>query len=235
MTGPVMAIALYAAAAVAAVGLALRVIRYLRTPMPWRIPTMPAPTTRTGACLRVLREVVLFESLFKASPATWLPGWIFHAALLVVLLAHLRFFLDPPPAPVIFVLSWLRPASLALIAALVVLALRRVCIDRVRYISAPSDHLMLLLLLCIAGSGLLMGTVWPVDLYAIREFSLGLTRPSLPPLPGDPVLVMHLGLAALLLLVFPFSKLLHVPGVLLTPTRQQRDRARLPRQGQVDE
>ena len=38
------------------------------------------------------REVVLFESLFKSSKWTWIFGWMFHVALLLVLLRHLRYF-----------------------------------------------------------------------------------------------------------------------------------------------
>jgi len=45
-------------------------------------------------------------------------------------------------------------------------------------------------------------------------------------LPADPLLYAHLGLAALLMIVFPFSKLLHAPGVFFSPTRNQTDDAR---------
>jgi nitrate reductase gamma subunit len=226
MIGMLMAVLLYAGAATLLLGVALRVVRYLRTPAPLKIPTMPAPTTRAGVALRMLREVVLFESLFKATRWTWLAGWIFHAALLLVVVAHLRFFLDPVPSPVIAVLAWLRPASIALVVALVALALRRLCVDRVRYISAPSDHLLLLLLLAIALSGLLLGTVLYADVLAVRRFGLGLARFSIEALPAEPMLLAHLLLVALLMAVFPFSKLLHAPGVFFSPTRYQVDDGR---------
>jgi len=48
-----------------------------------------------GVALRLTREVVFFESLFKASKWTWIFGWMFHAALLLVLLRHLRYFQQP--------------------------------------------------------------------------------------------------------------------------------------------
>ncbi|HEY4997688.1 MAG TPA: nitrate reductase, partial [Usitatibacter sp.] len=57
----------YGAAAVLAAGLAWRVVEYARTPAPLKIATTPAPTTRAGVALRLGREVLLFESLFKAS------------------------------------------------------------------------------------------------------------------------------------------------------------------------
>ncbi|MGI9568897.1 MAG: respiratory nitrate reductase subunit gamma, partial [Desulfobulbia bacterium] len=39
-------------------------------------------------------------------------------------------------------------------------------------------------------------------------------------------LLIHLGLVALLMLVFPISKLLHVPGLFFSPTRTQVDNPR---------
>ena len=77
------------------VGVALRVIRYSRTPVPLVIPTTPAPTTTGGVVARMFREVVLFESLFKGSKWTWLFGWLFHFGLVVALLRHLRYFTEP--------------------------------------------------------------------------------------------------------------------------------------------
>ena len=91
----VVALALYAAAALLVAGLARKIVQYARTPAPLKIPTTPAPVTRTGVAGRLVREVVLFESLFKASKWTWLFGWVFHAALLVVLVGHLRYFTEP--------------------------------------------------------------------------------------------------------------------------------------------
>ena len=80
--------------------LALKIRGYLRTPAPLKIPTTPAPTTGGGVALRLGREVVFFESLFKSSKWTWIFGWTFHAALLLVLLRHLRYFQQPVWAPV---------------------------------------------------------------------------------------------------------------------------------------
>ena len=93
--------ALFYLATVAFVGgLAVRIWQFARTPTPLRIPTTPAPTTRTGAGLRVAREVVLFQSLFKSNKWIWLFGWVFHVTLALVLLRHLRYFLQPVPAVV---------------------------------------------------------------------------------------------------------------------------------------
>ena len=98
----------YAAATILVAGLVHKIVQYARTPAPLKIPTTPAPVTRAGVAARIGREVVLFESLFKASKWTWLFGWIFHAALLVVLIGHLRYFTEPVWAPVAFVRGSLR-------------------------------------------------------------------------------------------------------------------------------
>ena len=89
------AILFYLATLVFVVGLLYRISVYTRTPAPLKIPTTPAPTTTTGVVLRMTREVVFFESLFKANLWTWGLGWLFHASLLLVLLRHLRYFTEP--------------------------------------------------------------------------------------------------------------------------------------------
>ncbi|MDP2707230.1 MAG: respiratory nitrate reductase subunit gamma, partial [Burkholderiales bacterium] len=103
---------------------------------------------------------------------------------------------------------------------------RRFLVDRVRYISSPSDHLMLALLVAIAASGLAMKYVAPTDIVALKAFFLGLMVFSWQPLPADPVLLIHLALVAALMIVFPMSKLLHAPGVFFSPTRNQADNPR---------
>ena len=216
----------YAATAVLVVGLALKVRSYLRTPAPLKIPTTPAPTTTSGVALRLTREVVFFESLFKASKWTWLFGWLFHAALLLVLLRHVRYFQEPVWTPIVFVQFFGTYAGFAMVAGLAGLWARRFLVDRVRYISTPSDHLHLALLLAIGLTGLGMRFVAHTDIVAVKTFMLGLMRLDLQPLPADPVLLVHLGLVALLMLVFPISKLLHAPGLFFSPTRNQADTSR---------
>ncbi|MCC7285105.1 MAG: respiratory nitrate reductase subunit gamma [Burkholderiaceae bacterium] len=217
---------LYVAAAVMVVGLAVKIRGYARTPAPLKIPTTPAPITGTGVVLRMTREVVFFESLFKSSKWTWAFGWLFHAALLLVLLRHLRYFQQPVWAPVVWVQAFGTYAGFVMVLGLAGLWVRRWRVDRVRYISTPSDHLHLALLLAIAGTGLAMRFVAHTDIVALKAFMLGLLRFDLQPLPADPLLLAHLSLVALLMLVFPISKLMHAPGLLFSPTRNQADTPR---------
>jgi len=216
----------YLAATVFVAGLAYRIRQYAGTPAPLKIPTTPAPTTRGGVALRLAREVVLFESLFKATLWTWLFGWVFHAAMALVLLRHLRYFTEPVWGWVAFVQPFGIYAGFAMVAGLAGLWARRFLVDRVRYISTPSDHLMLALLIAIAGSGLAMKYVAHTDIVAVKSFFQGLLVFQVRSLPADPVLAVHLVLVATLMLVFPFSKLLHAPGLFFSPSRNQVDNPR---------
>jgi nitrate reductase gamma subunit len=172
------------------------------------------------------REVVLFESLFRSNKWIWLFGWMFHVGLALVLVRHLRYFTEPVWAWV----ALLQPigiyAGFAMVAGLGGLWLRRLVLERIRYISTPSDHLMLVLLLAIGLSGLAMKFVAHTDVVAVKAFFLGLMRFDWQPLPADPLLLIHLFLVATLMAVFSVSKLLHAPGVFFSPTRNQADTAR---------
>lgn len=220
------AVLLNVAVLVFVVGLARKIRSYARTPAPLKIPTTPAPVTAAGVGWRMAREVVFFESLFKSSKWTWIFGWTFHAALLLVLLRHVRYFQEPVWLPVVLIQPFGTYAGLAMIAALGGLWGRRWLVDRVRYISTPSDHLMLALLLAIGLTGLGMRFVKHTDIVAVKVFMLGLMRFDWQPLPSDPVLLVHLALVALLMIIFPISKLLHAPGLFFSPTRNQADNAR---------
>ena len=219
----------YAATLLLVVGLGRRIYLYWKTPAPLKIPTTPAPTTTGGVVLRMFREVVFFESLFKGTKWTWLFGWIFHMSLFAVLFRHLRYFQEP----VWGVVEWTGPLikylAFAMVIGLLGLLARRIFVDRVRYISAPSDYLMLLLLLGIGISGALTTFVVHTDVVAVKSFFRHLMTfnfETMPNLPGDPLMVIHLGLVATLMVVFPISKLLHAPGVFFSPTRNQVDNPR---------
>ena len=222
----IYAVLFYIATAVLTVGLVYRIRLYARTPAPLKIPTTPAPVTQTGVVVRMAKEVVFFESLFKSNKWTWLFGWVFHAALLLVLLRHLRYFTEP----VWFWVDWVQPfglyAGFVMFAGLLALWVRRFAVERIRYISSPSDHLMLLLLIGIAASGLMTRFVAHTDIVSLKAFVLGLIYFDWQPIPTDPVLLIHLGLVLVLMIIFPFSKLLHAPGVFFSPSRNQVDNAR---------
>jgi len=217
---------LYFAVLVLIVGVGRKVFQYTTTPAPLKIPTTPAPTTRLGVALRMFKEVVFFQSLFKASRFTWIFGWLFHAGLFFVLLCHLRLFTESVWWWVAILAPFSRIAGFVMVAGLIGLLCRRLFVDRVRTISAPSDYLMLMLILTIAGTGLLMRIVSVADLGYAREFARGLVEFDFPGFSGSAVIHLHLLSVAILLIVFPFSKLLHAPGVFFSPSRNQTDNSR---------
>lgn len=217
------AVLFYAATAILLAGLVYRIRLFAKSPAPLKIPTTPAPTTKTGVTLRLFREVVFFESLFKGNKWTWIFGYAFHFGLFLVLFRHLRYFTEPVPFPVDLVQPFGKYASFAMVAGLAGLWARRLLVDRVRFISAPSDHLMLLLLILIGVSGMAMTFVFHTDVVAVKAFFLGLMTFDFRPLPADAALLVHLALVALLMMIFPYSKLLHSVGLFFSPTRNQVD------------
>ncbi len=220
------AILLYAATAVLVIGVARKIRQYSRTPAPLKIPTTPAPTTTSGVALRLFREVALFESLFKASKWTWLFGYLFHFGLLLVILRHFRYFTNPVWDVIVLIQPFGIYAGFAMVIGLGGLWVRRFAVDRVRYISNLSDHLMLALLIAIGLTGLAMKNVAPTDIIQLKAFALGLIYFDWQQMPNDLLLIAHLFLVAVLMIIFPFSKLLHAPGVFFSPTRNQVDNPR---------
>jgi nitrate reductase gamma subunit len=216
----------YAATAIFAVGVARKIAQYARAPAPLKIPTTPAPMTRGGVAWRMLREVALFESLFRANKWIWLFGWLFHVALALVLVRHLRYFVEPVWGIVALAQPFGVYAGFAMLTGLAGLWARRFLVERIRYISTPSDHLMLALLVALAASGLAMKYLSHTDIVALKGFVLGLLVFDWQPLPADPLLLLHLALVVILMAVFPASKLLHAPGVFFSPTRNQADDSR---------
>jgi nitrate reductase gamma subunit len=216
----------YAATLLLLVGLGMKIAQYARTPAPLKIPTTPAPMTNSGVAFRMAREVVLFESLFKSSKWTWIFGWMFHMGLFLVLVRHLRYFVADIPGWLAAIQPFGKYAAFMMVAGLGGLLARRFLVDRVRYISTPSDYLHLLLLIGIGMSGAMMTFVAHTDIVALKMFALGLMRFAPQPVPEDPILLAHLAMVAVLMIIFPISKLLHAPGVFFSPTRNQADNPR---------
>lgn len=216
----------YLATAILLIGLALRTHKYINTPAPLKIPTTPAPTTKSGVAFRMLKELTIFESLFKSNKWIWLFGWLFHMGMLLVLLRHLRYFTEPVWWWVQMIQPFGKYASFMMLAGLAGLLVRRIVVDRVRYISAPSDYLMLLLIIAIGATGALMTFVTNADIVTLKDYLLGLMVFDIRTMPTDPILVVHLFLVIVLMAIFPISKLLHAPGIFFSPTRNQVDNPR---------
>lgn len=230
----VYALAFYAATAILVIGVVRKIVQYAKTPAPLKIPTMPAPVTQGGVVVRMATEIVLFNSLFKSNKWIWIFGWMFHFSLLLAFIRHLRYVISPDSIfmPLIgheIVQSFGMYAGFAMLAGLAGLFARRIFVDRVRYISSPSDYVMLLLIMGIAATGMMMSFVNHIDIVLLKEFMLGLLAFNIQPLPSDLILLIHLALVIVLMIIFPVSKLLHAPGVFFSPTRNQVDNSRTKR------
>jgi len=213
--------------------------------LPWiRSAPLDNPSTGWGAFTRMSLEVLLFRSLFRNSRARlvsgklafredqwlWLGALAFHWSLLTILLRHLRFFLQPIPTVVggierldgIFQvgLPHIYISDVIFACALAYLIARRLRDPVLRFVSLFSDHFVLFLLAGIAVSGLLMRFVVRADLVAVKQFGLSLA--ALHPhglTPASPIFVIHLVLVSTLAGYFPASKLVHMAGAFLSPTR----------------
>ena len=207
------------AVAALALGVLWRLAVWLRTPSRRRVTLTPGPGSVAGVVLRMVRETLFFETLFRASPWTWLFGWLFHAGLALVLLSHLRYVTREWWSWVGWIAAYGHLASGAMLVGLAGLWARRLLVDRVRWISRPSDHLLLGLIAVIAVTGVVTKYLAPVDVVAVKGFVRGLLGDAGGPLPASPWLVWHVAGAGALLALFPFGKLMHGPGLWVNPTR----------------
>lgn len=214
--------------------------------LPWiKQNKIDNPSTALGAFIRMVFEVLLFRSLFRntrtelhsgprlayaSSKWLWIAALAFHYSFLIILLRHLRLFTEPvlPFVKTLEILDsffqvWvplLYITDLVLIGAVTYLFLRRVLIPQLRYISLPADYFPLFLIFGIGVTGALMRYFFKVDIIRIKELTMGLIsfNPVVPE--GIGVLFyIHLFLVSTLFAYFPFSKLTHMAGVFLSPTR----------------
>ncbi len=170
----------------------------------------------------------------------WLFAIIFHYCFLVVAIRHLRLFTEPVPAflhPIEFMDSFLQigvpllyVSGVGLLAGAVLLFLRRLALPQVRFISQAADYFPLLLIMGIASSGILMRYFSKSNIIGIKELLMGLVTfaPRIPEGVGT-VFYVHLFLVSVLLAYFPFSKLMHLGGVFLSPTRNLPNNTRMVR------
>lgn len=160
----------------------------------------------------------------------WLGAIAFHYAFLVVILRHLRFFTEPVLYPITLLtevdgfFQFFTPAvylsGIVLVVAVAYLLWRRVSIPTLRYISLAADYFPLLLILGIGITGILMRYFFKTDVVAVKELALGLvTLHPVVPANISSLFFIHLFLVCVLFAYFPFSKLMHAPGVFLSPTR----------------
>lgn len=241
-------------------GFIYRVYTWASAPVPYRVPTtagqarslswikrdrFETPHTLFEVLVRMAMEVLLFRSLFRNNKAElragpnlsytsskwlWLGSMVFHWALLIIVLRHYRFFLDPVPGfvgvleyfdgllqvtlPTLFLTDVLIVASVGYLLA------RRIADTATRYISLPQDYFPLYLIGGIAVTGILLRYLLKTDLEKIKLLTQSLIYFKPMAQEGiSPLFYMHLFLVCTLGAYFPFSKLMHMGGVFFSPTR----------------
>jgi len=224
--------------------------------LPWIKPAnIDNPSTTGGVVVRMILEVVFLRSLFRNTKCElkegdkisyewekwlWLFSLTFHWAFFTVLFRHLRLFTEPVPACVDLVakldgflqigLPGLMLSGVALLAAVTLLFLRRILIPQVKYISLGSDYFPLFLIFGIAFTGILMRYFSKVDIVGVKEFTMSLVTLNPHVIKGiGGVFYVHLFFVSVLLAYFPFSKLMHLGGIFMSPTRNLANNSRAKR------
>jgi len=215
--------------------------------LPWiKHSKLENPSGTLGVLGRMALEVFFFRSLFKnvktqlsdgpritygEAKWLWLAGMAFHYSFLLILIRHLRFFMIPVPEAIQTIAaldSFLQVGTpllyltdAVLLAAVTYLFIRRAALQEVRYISLIGDYFPLFLILAIATSGVLMRYFTKTDIVSVKMLTMGLVSfsPAIPPTGIGSVFYIHLFLLCILFAYFPFSKLVHMAGVFMSPTR----------------
>lgn len=206
---------------------------------------LDCPFTPIATVGRMVLEVLTFRSLFRntklsfteegraiyySSKWLWLFSLMFHYCFLVIFIRHFRFFLEPVPACISFfemidgMLQIGAPRMFLtdpiVLAALLFLLCRRLFSAKLRFISLSNDYFPLFLLIGLVGSGMCMRYIDKVDINAVKTLTMGLATLS-PVVPDgiSPIFYVHIVFLSVLLIYFPFSKLMHMGGIFLSPTR----------------
>ncbi len=221
--------------------------------LPWIKPNnLETPHNMFGVIGRMALEVLFFRSLFRntkpelredsrlvygSSKWLWVAGLAFHWCLFYIFVRHFRFFTEPIPGVLHLIegidgllqigIPRLYMTDVVFLIAVTYLFIRRVVIPQMRYISLPADYFPLFLFLGIGISGVLMRYITKVNVVGVKELSLGLVtfHPHIPEGLGS-IFYIHLFLVSILFIYFPFSKLMHLGGVFLSPTRNQVNNSR---------
>lgn len=188
-----------------------------------RIPLFPTAATPAEKWKQILKETLIFRTLFDGDKPLWAGAWTFHVALALILLGHVRVVTDFP-------VLWSRlglsgagvdgasafiggAAGLLLLGMGTYLLFRRFAVLRVREISNLEDYVCLLLILAIVATGDLLRLGTDFDLDQARQYFAGLFTFRSVEAPTNPYFVLHFFLGQVLIMYIPFSKFLHIPGV----------------------
>ena len=207
-------------------GIAYRVIHLWRSPRAAVSLVVPPQRRSVGSAVgEIATEVVTFHRVFKGSKALWAVSWLFHVSVFVFVVGHFRLFINfswlwnllrlmPEQVDQLVFLGGAASGTVFMLG-LVALLVRRLRMP-VRSLSVPSDYLLLLLLLAIAVTGNYMRFLMHIELEPYRAFFSNLFGLRFGVPVQNPIFLLHFLLVQVFLIYFPFSKLVHVIGGVLT-------------------
>jgi nitrate reductase gamma subunit len=163
-------------------------------------------------------DIIFFRRLFASNKLLWLGSWVFHISFLVVLLRHLRYFLEPVPDCIITAQPFGIFAGYLMAGSLAYVILLRTA-EKARYLSRQ-NYLILGLVFLIGLTGLIMRNFFPPDLVDVKSFAMGLVGMKPAPLPGDTFFSLHLILVLLLIPFLPFH-IFTAPLVIVEARRRE--------------
>ena len=213
----------YIAAAVFFIGIGWRVAAWLRVPVPFPLSLSHAVKTNSDRMLAIGREIFLFDSLRRGDRWLWLWAWLLHISLAFIIIGHIvgiyyltkQFtyigFSSEASSRLSALLGTI--SGVVFFTALVVLLYRRMTIPEVKRLSDPADYFIPGLLLGVVITGMYMRLASGVDLPAVRAYLAGLFTLNPIPMPKDWIFISHFTLVNILLIYFPFSKLIHMAGM----------------------
>ena len=211
--GWLMIVATYAVVAAFYLRLAQHALTWLEAAR--RSP--PSPSRGIGASARAFAgasvDIVFLRRLLVVNPALWIGEWVFHASLFMIVLRHLRYFVNPVPAWVVWAQTpgWI--AGILLPGALLYVLAIRLLTNQEKF-SSPANLLMLLDVLAIGTTGILMSSRYREDLAAVKLFAIGIVTFAPAPPPLSPLFVTHLCLVLALVLYVP-SHVFSAPLVMM--------------------
>lgn len=166
----------------------------------------------------------------------WAAAMAMHWSFLIILIRHIRLMANPVPSFVAFLekvdgffevgIPVVYVTSVLFLVGAAYLLCRRLFSAQLRYISLLSDYFPLFLLLGIGLSGFTLRHWIKTDVASVKELAVALAGFQFQPLLQrdvlgtiSPLFFGHLFLVSVLLIYFPFSKLMHLGGVFFSPTR----------------
>lgn len=204
-------------------GMILRILSWLKVPVPFKLTVFPCPPSRAGAAADLVKESIGFKSLWRGKKGLWFMSWLFHISLAFILIGHFfgigflgqQFTWFGASSEQSLQLSILLGtyAGIALSLGLLLLTIRRMSSPLTRFISSWADYLVLVLLLGIVGSGMYMRLFHGITYESVQSYLIGLLTLHPVSMPANTAFIFHFTLVQLLLLYFPYSKLMHSCGI----------------------